>query len=471
MISALKRKSVLITLGLAVVLTASGFSYYRLVYLPGQAPSEPELQTTVVRQGDLTIYASGSGTLKVGDQKELGFGTSGEVAELNVSAGDKVQAGDVLAVQGNREQLDLDVATDELAVLDAQQALDDLNEGADLAAAQAHLDLANAQDALDEAEYQWNLNQPGNRATATTLKAAEAEVKLAEKRLAQAQADVDNASGGGKAQAKIALADAQKAYDQAVWYVNWLQSGATGTERDVLEAKLEEARANVEMAQREWERLKDGPDPDEVARLQLQLENAQAKLAVSRRDLDQSVIVAPIDGIILAVDAGMGDSVSGPFITLADLSQLYMDIYLDETDMDNVAVGYEVDVTFDALPDQTFTGSVISVDPSLYTSGGLSAIRGLAKLDEIQSSDADRLLLGMNASVDVIAARVQGVALVPVEALHEISPGEYAVFVVDENGELKLRPVEVGLNDLTFAEIKSGLEVGEVVSTGIVETQ
>jgi HlyD family secretion protein len=471
MISVLKRRSALIGLGLAIVLIASGFSYYRWVVLPGQAPSEPELQTTVVRQGDITLSASGSGTLRVADQKELGFATSGEIAELNVSAGDEAQAGDVLATQGGRESLELEVATDELAVLDAQQALDDLSEGADLAAAQAHLDLANAQDALDEAEYQWNLNQPGNRATATTLTAAKAEAKLAEKRLAQAQTNLDNASGGGKAKAKLELAEAQKAYDQAVWYINWLQGGATGTERDVLEAELEEARANVEMAQREWDRLKDGSDPDEVARLQLQLENAQAGLAVSRRNLDQSIIVAPIDGTILAVDAQVGDSVSGPFITLADLGQLYLDIYLDETDMHNVAVGYEVEATFDALPDQVFTGTVVSVDPSLFTSGGLSAIRGLARLDEIQSSAADQLLLGMNSSVDVIAARAQAVAMVPVEALHEISPGEYAVFVVDDNGELKLRPVEVGLNDLTFAEIKSGLEVGEVVSTGIVETQ
>lgn len=471
MISALKRKSVLIGLGLAAVLIASGFGYYRWVYFPSQAPSEPELRTTVVRQGDITLYASGSGTLRVADEKELGFGASGEVAELNVSPGDGVQTGDVLAKEGDREQLELDVSTDELAVLEAQQALADLNEGADLAAAQAHLDLANAQDALDEAEYQWNLNQPGNRATAITLSAAQAEVKVAEKRLAQARTNLDHASGGAKAQAKIELADAQKAYDQAVWYVNWLQGGATGTERGILEAKLEEARANVEMAQREWDRLKDGPDPDEAARLQLQLVTAQANLAVSRHKLDQSVIVAPIDGTILAVDVQVGDSVSGPFITMADLNQLYLDIYLDETDVDNVAVGYEVEATFDALPDQVFTGTVINVDPSLYTSGGLSAIRGLARLDEIPSSAADQLLLGMNASVDVIAARAQGVALVPIEALHEISPGEYAVFVVDEDGQLKLRPVEVGLNDLTFAEIKSGLEVGEVVSTGVVETQ
>jgi len=56
-----------------------------------------------------------------------------------------------------------------------------------------------------------------------------------------------------------------------------------------------------------------------------------------------------------------------------------------------------------------------------------------------------------------------------VEALREISPGEYAVFVMT-NGQPKLRVVTVGLMDYTSAEITSGLEAGEIVTTGTVET-
>jgi multidrug efflux pump subunit AcrA (membrane-fusion protein) len=101
----------------------------------------------------------------------------------------------------------------------------------------------------------------------------------------------------------------------------------------------------------------------------------------------------------------------------------------------------------------------------------VSAVRGMAIMDENSALAMDRLLIGMNASVDVVSGRAEDVILVPVEALRELSPGEYAVFVQGSNGELKLRPVEVGLMDVTFAEIKSGLEEGEIVSTGIVETQ
>jgi multidrug efflux pump subunit AcrA (membrane-fusion protein) len=78
--------------------------------------------------------------------------------------------------------------------------------------------------------------------------------------------------------------------------------------------------------------------------------------------------------------------------------------------------------------------------------------------------------VGLNASVDIIGGRTENAVLVPVEALREPGLDEYAVFVV-ENGEPTLRIVQVGLIDFVSAEIISGLEAGEVVTTGIVETE
>ena len=77
--------------------------------------------------------------------------------------------------------------------------------------------------------------------------------------------------------------------------------------------------------------------------------------------------------------------------------------------------------------------------------------------------------IGANATVDVIGGLAENALLVPVEALNEYAPGEYAVFKMVED-EPVLTPVEVGLMDNSFAEILSGLEQGDVVTTGIVET-
>jgi len=97
-------------------------------------------------------------------------------------------------------------------------------------------------------------------------------------------------------------------------------------------------------------------------------------------------------------------------------------------------------------------------------------VSALAQLEAGSPAGAQTLLVGLNASVDVIAGKAQDAVIVPVEALHELSPGEYAVFVM-QDGEPRLRVVTVGLMDFTSAEILTGLQPGEIVTTGIVETE
>ena len=81
--------------------------------------------------------------------------------------------------------------------------------------------------------------------------------------------------------------------------------------------------------------------------------------------------------------------------------------------------------------------------------------RGLGqRFPEILPAKPQTLPVGLNATVEVIGGRSQNAVLVPVEALREISPGEFAVFVMQDS-EPQLRFVEVGLMDFTFAEILS----------------
>jgi multidrug efflux pump subunit AcrA (membrane-fusion protein) len=153
-------------------------------------------------------------------------------------------------------------------------------------------------------------------------------------------------------------------------------------------------------------------------------------------------------------------------LTLADFSKLYVSTYVDESDYALFKVGYGADIVFDALPDQTFTGKVIQVDPALNTSGGSAVVSGLVQMDP---TSAD-LLLGMGGSVTVISAEADNAVLVPLTALHEYSKDKYAVFVM-RNGKLAVQFVEVGLRDLVNAEVKSGLQVGDIVSTGLLATR
>ena len=96
---------------------------------------------------------------------------------------------------------------------------------------------------------------------------------------------------------------------------------------------------------------------------------------------------APYDGTILAVNANPGDRVKDlAVITLADLSQLVVQVGVDETDLPSVQTGLQAEVIFDGLPDETFSGQVVQIDPSLQQFGNTYAALILVRLDPPDSS-------------------------------------------------------------------------------------
>jgi multidrug efflux pump subunit AcrA (membrane-fusion protein) len=485
-------KKFLIALIAILILSAAGFAYYKLVYIPTPAqatsatimPSET-VQTSVVQQGDLTIYVRGTGTSIARDEINLGFGTGGPISELNVRIGDIVHKEDILAVQGNREKLEASVIADKISVLNATNALQYLHDNSAVVAAQAEIDRDNATVALNTAIRHRLVQQMGNRATSFTLATAKAALVLAQNDLDVAKAAYNAVSGlpvenPERAQAQTDLAAAQQAYNSALGAWNWYNGEPTEIDQALLNSAVALAEAQLALAQSKWEKVKDGPDPDQIALAELQLASAKANLAVSERNLEAAVIVAPMDGTILLVMARIGDDVSSPFISMADLSQRYLTISLDGADIGKIALDNKVEVIFDALPNQIFTGHVIQIDPNLYnptgekitaqTPGQITMVKGLVSLDESANRSINNLPLGMTATVNVISGQAKGVVLVPVEALHEQSPGRYAVFVM-ENGQQVLRHIDVGLMDPTYAEIKSGLNLGEIVVTSIVSSK
>ena len=123
-----------------------------------------------------------------------------------------------------------------------------------------------------------------------------------------------------------------------------------------------------------------------------------------------------------------------------------------------------MNIVFEALPDYTFPGEIASIDPALVTVDGTPAVQSYASVD--LTAQPISLLSGMNAEVEVVAGEARNALLVPLQALREIAPGQYAVFVVQPGGEMEMRLVEVGLRDFVNAEILSGLKQGEVISLG-----
>jgi multidrug efflux pump subunit AcrA (membrane-fusion protein) len=121
-------------------------------------------------------------------------------------------------------------------------------------------------------------------------------------------------------------------------------------------------------------------------------------------------------------------------------------------------------VIFDALPEKTFEGHILEVDPSLSNTNNTSTVKALVQLDSLPNQLIS-LPSGLNAAVDIISGETTNAVLIPIQALHQQEDGGYTLYVINGD-EVESRQVWVGLVDLTTAEILSGLQPGELVAIG-----
>ncbi len=445
----------LIALIIGIMALAGGGYYYQIVVpqAAAQAAAAKTLKTAQVQKGDITITAEGTANMVPVSQVALGFQSGGQIVELRVQAGDTVKTRQTLAKLDTAD-LQLQLAQAEANLALAQSKLNQTQQGgtpSEVAAAQASLTSANA-------AYDYLLHPDPN-----TVTIAKSDLDTAQAALGQAQAAYDDI--GGASNPKIALTPqalqlqtATLAYQKAVAAYN---------------SKLSPTDAQVQAAQAQIQQARDGlarltPTADDLAQAQANVDAARAARDLAKQRLAEATLVAPFDGTIAEVNAEVGQVVgTAPVMTLMDLSKPWVQVAIDDTDASKVALGFPVEVTLDASPDQTFQGKIVEVDPTVVLVNGVSTLYATVEL----TNPAPFLKVGMSGNAKITAAAAKQVLTVPVEAVHQVSPGQYAVFVVDDKQQLTLRPVEIGLQGTSFMEIKSGLQLGQTVSTGTVETK
>ncbi len=472
---------------LALALLGAGVAWYLLAYVPAHAAKESTLQTASVRQGELTVSATGSGTLTA-PQAQLGFTANGNlnVTGVYVKAGDLVQAGELLAeVDSASAQQDYDDARQKYEQLTGASAI------ADAARSQAE-----AQQALQSAESQLEyLISPDVMYWEGEAASAEAAVQKAEARLEKSPSD-DLAKQNFK-QAKDRLAFMQEKLAEA-WKKYWKEyvpatfpiavDGDIDTYYAPTDLELEQARQAISDAKAKLQESTElygvlsgassMPDDSSNASL-IAIKQARSAMDEARARLEGTKILAPFAATIMQVNVAGGDTAAlnstesdvvdaSNAIVVADTSDPYLEVYWNESDWSLVKVGTAVEITFDDLGDRVFTGKITEVDSQLYNSNGSNVVRGEVSLDS-SYSDLD-LPVGASASVVVVAQRAENAVYVPVEALHDLGSGQYAVFVM-ASGEPSVRMVEIGIQTSSYVQITSGLQAGDVVTTGITKTK
>ncbi len=450
---------------LVALLGAGTYTFIKARQTTAAAATTSTLQTATARTGNLILEASGSGYLVASSDANIAFEVDGKLAELDVALGDKVEKGQLLAR--------LDDTTLQYKLEEAQLALLELTSpeaiaNAKLAVTTAEANVINAQAALNNQQY-WQ-----NNALVQNYYAA---YVIAKANLDRAQSAYDNQKVGdyinnpNEAQAYQSLYNAKQAYDTAEYYYSLYSQKPTQRQLDAAQATLDLNKAKLTNAQNYLAALTGGTVPSDATGSDLAaLRQAQLAVKTAQTDLDSSTLYAPMAGTVMSLNVTAGETISSntTIMTIDDLSKATIQFYLDPSDWTNAKVGYEASVSFDALTGQTFSGKVTEIMPGLVSVQGSSMVEGMAVLDK--SVDEIGLPVGVEAAIDVISGQANNAVLVPVEALHKLSDNSYTVFVM-VNGKPTLTSVEVGLQDDTYAEIKSGLKAGDVVTTGVVETK
>lgn len=396
--------AILIIIGLL----AGGWWVYQ-TYRARQAEREAQ-QTAAAEQAEQLEYVIwASGKLEPMVWAGLSTATSGVVSAIHREEGDWVSQGELLLELDNGVlQSQVDVAA--AAVAEAEAALAKLRAGAtreELAAGEANVAAAEAnvalvagqmlevQSAIDTARAQLNMARAqyaelASHPTEAERTAAVAQVAVAQAGMEQAQAAYNMVRGdpaigarpesmtlrqmtaqweAAKAAAALAtqgptaqqLAVAANAISIAQAQVAAAESRAPGAE-----AAVKAALAQVESARATLAMLRTGPTAEELAIAAARVQSAQAALATAEAQLRQSQIFAPFAGQVGTVNVRLGELATPgqSLILLGDARQMHIKTTdLRETDVVQLHVGAPLEVTFDALPDQFFTGRITRIAP------------------------------------------------------------------------------------------------------------
>lgn len=262
---------------------------------------------------------------------EIAFPASGVVSEVFVEESQAIKKGDVLVQLGDETDINYAAALREL--VNAQQALNDLQKTAGADLAQSVIDLKDVTEKFKKAEDYLHY--------------------------------LENSQKVPQTETRSYLVQTWKGYE----YRTRTKSFKGPAPEDwIIEARNDLAlkKAQLDEAQDRYDRLKDGIDSEQLAILEARLQEAQAGVAAFS-------VTAPFNGVVADIKARAGSSISAGevAVTVADFSQwLVKTTDLTEIDVVNLSVGQPVVVTLDALPDVELAGEILSIGQSYAENQG-----------------------------------------------------------------------------------------------------
>jgi multidrug resistance efflux pump len=425
--------------------------------------------------GSSAGQVSAAGNIDVSNERYVVMEVGGVVETIEVRAGDQVKTGDLLLTLDTKS-LERAARQAELAVMTQRNALDQLTEPADAeaieAAEAAYLEsqvnltevldgpsdaaLASAQSNLTAAWARYNELLDGPSQDELTQRSAslrQAEIAMAEAQTnynkiawrndvgmtresaALQTATISYESAKAAYAASVAAAD-ESDLQSALSAVQSAQNTLDDLRNSPTEAAIASAEARVASASASLNSLVKGASDAEIEAQAIRLEQSLIDLEKAYTDLQAANLLATVDGMVLAVNTNVGQSVSAGYgvFQLADTSQLELTIYVAEVDIAQVSVGQQAEIEIDAFPGQLFSGEVSHIEPASSISSGVVEYPITIRLTD---TELDGVLPGMTAVATIVDTTANTTAgwMVPTSAIQLVADASVVTVVRGDSSQ------------------------------------
>lgn len=387
----------------------------------------PNYLTATAEMGDIENNVMASGKVKALNTVDVGAQVSGEVTRLYVEVGDQVQEGDLIA------QIDQVTQNNNLS-----------NQQATLQQSEAALQSAQAESLSKQA----------------SLKSAYADLASRQSELKQAQSDF------ARLQGLVAIdAISQQEYDTQATSVETAKSAVANASAAIDTAKAAIATTNANINSQ-----------------QAAIRISETNVSTAEEDLSYTTIRAPMSGTVVSITTEQGTTVNASqtaptLVTLADLSTVRINAQISEADVINVNAGMPAYFNIIGNPDQQYDATLTAIEPAPEVISETSSTdSAIYYVGYVEVANPERLFrIDMTAQIYIIIDQAKDALLVPSAAIQERpaknqtegqAKTSKVVRVLNDDGTVEPRTVEVGIDNRVNAQILSGVKEGEQVIIG-----
>jgi len=489
---------------------------------PGTTVTPVSVVTAV--RGPIRDTVRVTGSVQAVRQVEVAPEGAGRVTAVYADVGDRVAKGSLLlrfdtqllAAQARqadagvesaqahlrqaKDTVDLTSSTTVISAEQAQKQVDAAQSGLDKAQTAAattetsvNNGIARAQIAVRSAETQLAEVRRGARDQERKQVQAQLEIAQAGYDFAKSQYEVKKrlytqgaASGTEFGQALAEFQQARSALEQAKQQLSLTTEGATAEQIRLAELQVDQANEQLRLAESQRDQITLAREDVNLARTQVRLaedqlamaranrgqvkirrsdidaaragvRQAQASSDLARTTLAKHSVYCPVTGLVAArlVEAGEYASPSNAVFRVVDISSVYVQAVIGEGDIAKVAKGQEAEVTVNGLPGVTLKGRVVDVTPASISGQRNFTARILVK------NDGEVLKPGMSADVSLMVGESASAILVPRDAI--VEDRERRLVYAVEGDTLRIRPIELGVQERGQVEVASGVKEGDTL--------